>query len=193
MGKCIVVSRHPSEAYPELGMLAKQLHEIRIGKNAQRDACEAACRVLVAPFFQVTLKAQEISGQNNAQDLSLAIVKIFIEKVINQEPDISRQISLWNRRGSKVVQGHLLIIPIEESLLYVEPLYLEAEKNSLPTLARVIVVYKNQIIMATSLDKALDSIFTNQEQANKEDLPIIRSLDNTIIPGLEADTITTEQ
>ncbi|WP_052055650.1 UPF0182 family protein [Myxosarcina sp. GI1] len=83
-----------------------------------------------------------------------------IEALINQDPVISQQISLWNREGSRVVQGNLLIIPIEQSLLYVEPLYLEAERNSLPILARVIVVYESQIVMAETLDSALDAIFT---------------------------------
>ncbi len=82
-----------------------------------------------------------------------------IEALINQDPTISQQISLWNRAGSKAIQGNLLVIPIEQSLLYVEPLYLEAEKNSLPTLARVIVVYENQIVMAETLEQALQKIF----------------------------------
>lgn len=84
-----------------------------------------------------------------------------IEALINQDPVISQQISLWNRQGSRVVQGNLLVIPFfaEQSLLYVEPLYLEAEQNSLPTLVRVIVIYENQIVMAQNLDKALQSIF----------------------------------
>jgi hypothetical protein len=85
-----------------------------------------------------------------------------IEALINQNPTISQQISLWNRAGSKAIQGNLLIIPIEQSLLYVEPLYLEAEKNSLPTLARVIVVYKNQIVMAENLPEALQRIFASR-------------------------------
>jgi len=82
-----------------------------------------------------------------------------IEALINQDPVISERISLWNRRGSSVIQGNLLVIPIEESLLYVEPLYLEAEKNSLPTLARVVVVFGNHIAMAETLDEALNAIF----------------------------------
>jgi hypothetical protein len=85
-----------------------------------------------------------------------------IEALINQNPTISQQISLWNRAGSKAIQGNLLIIPIEQSLLYVEPLYLEAEKNSLPTLARVIVVYENQIVMAENLPEALQRIFASR-------------------------------
>ena len=82
-----------------------------------------------------------------------------IEARINQDPVISQQISLWNREGSRAVQGNLLVIPIERSLLYVEPLYLEAEQNSLPTLVRVIVAYENRIAMAPTLDEALRAIF----------------------------------
>lgn len=82
-----------------------------------------------------------------------------IEARINQDPVISQQISLWNRQGSRAVQGNLLVIPIERSLLYVEPLYLEAEQNSLPTLVRVIVAYENRIVMAETLQQALDAIF----------------------------------
>jgi hypothetical protein len=82
-----------------------------------------------------------------------------IEARINQDPLISQQISLWNREGSRVVQGNLLVIPMEQSLLYVEPLYLEAEQNSLPTLVRVIVAYEEKIAMASSLDAALNQIF----------------------------------
>ncbi len=86
-----------------------------------------------------------------------------IEALINQDPVISQQISLWNREGSRAVQGNLLVIPIQESLLYVEPLYIEAEENSLPILARVILVYENKIVMAETLQKAIDAIFTTPE------------------------------
>jgi uncharacterized protein len=79
-----------------------------------------------------------------------------VEARINQDPVISQRISLWNRQGSRAVQGNLLVIPLEQSLLYVEPLYLEAERNSLPTLVRVVVVYENRIVMAQNLKKALD-------------------------------------
>ncbi|MDJ0746876.1 MAG: UPF0182 family protein [Xenococcaceae cyanobacterium MO_167.B27] len=90
-----------------------------------------------------------------------------IEALINQDPVISQQISLWNREGSRAIQGNLLIIPIEQSLLYVEPFYIEAERNSLPTLARVIVVYENQIVMAETLQEAIDAIFNLQEDTNR--------------------------
>jgi uncharacterized protein len=82
-----------------------------------------------------------------------------IEARINQDPVISQQISLWNRQGSSAIQGNLLIIPIEQSLLYVEPIYLEATQNSLPTLVRVVVAYENRIVMAQTLEQALQAIF----------------------------------
>jgi uncharacterized protein len=82
-----------------------------------------------------------------------------IEARINQDPVISQRISLWNRQGSRAVQGNLLVIPIERSLLYVEPLYLEAEQNQLPTLVQVIVAYRDRIVMADTLEKALEAIF----------------------------------
>lgn len=82
-----------------------------------------------------------------------------IEARINQDPVISQQISLWNRQGSRAIQGNLLVIPIEQSLLYVEPIYLEATQNSLPTLVRVVVAYENRIVMAPTLEKALQAIF----------------------------------
>lgn len=106
-----------------------------------------------------------------------------IDALINQDPEISRQISLWNRQGSKAIQGNLLVIPIEKSLLYVEPLYLEAEQNSLPTLVRVIVAYENQIVMADSLDKALNAIFNSSNSTpSNVPTPVIRNLDEIGLP-----------
>jgi hypothetical protein len=97
-----------------------------------------------------------------------------IEALINQDPVISQQISLWNRQGSRALQGNLLIIPIENALLYVEPLYLEAEANSVPILARVIVIYENKIVMAETLEQALAGIF-QPEGRNSE--TIVRPVD----------------
>ncbi len=102
-----------------------------------------------------------------------------IESLINQDPVISGQISLWSRQGSQAIQGNLLVIPIERSLLYVEPLYLEAEKNSLPTLVRVIVVYNNRILMAPTLTQALQELFAPQKQSTPT---IIRPVEPRTIP-----------
>lgn len=97
-----------------------------------------------------------------------------IEARINQDPVISQRISLWNRQGSRAVQGNLLVIPIEQSLLYVEPLYLEATQNQLPTLVRVIVAYGNRIAMSDTLENSLNAIF----QAKPAAAPIVRPLDD---------------
>lgn len=78
---------------------------------------------------------------------------------INQDTEISRQISLWDQRGSQVMQGNLLVIPIENSLIYVQPLYLRAESGKIPELKRVIVAYENRIAMEETLDAALSRIF----------------------------------
>ncbi len=88
-----------------------------------------------------------------------------IEARINQDPAISSQISLWNRQGSRVLQGNLLIVPIEQSLLYIEPLYLEASQNQIPTLVRVIVAYENRIVMAETLPEALNAIFRDRSRS----------------------------
>lgn len=106
-----------------------------------------------------------------------------IEALINQDPVISQLISLWDTQGSKAIQGNLLVIPIEQSLLYVEPLYLEAEENGLPTLVRVIVAYDNKIAIAETLQQAFEKLFpaTRGEQPpplDKTETPaIIRTLD----------------
>ena len=78
---------------------------------------------------------------------------------MNQDQDISPQITLWNQQGSEVIQGTLLVIPIEEALLYIRPLYLRASGGRIPELKQVVVAYQNQIVMAETLDRALDQIF----------------------------------
>ena len=78
---------------------------------------------------------------------------------INQDEAISPQITLWNQQGSEVLQGTLLVIPIEESLIYIRPLYLRSAGGRIPELKRVIVAYQNQIVMDETLDRALDRLF----------------------------------
>jgi uncharacterized membrane protein (UPF0182 family) len=78
---------------------------------------------------------------------------------INQDTEISRQVSLWDQRGSRVIRGDLLVIPIEESLLYVQPLYLQAEGGRIPELKRVVVAYQNRVVMRETLDEGLAQLF----------------------------------
>ncbi len=78
---------------------------------------------------------------------------------INQDTEISRQLTLWDQRGSAVVRGELLVIPIEESLIYVQPIYLRAEGGNIPELKRVVVAHENRVVMAETLDEGLDALF----------------------------------
>jgi uncharacterized membrane protein (UPF0182 family) len=78
---------------------------------------------------------------------------------IQQDPLVSQQITLWDRAGSNVIAGNMLVIPIEESLLYVHPLYLEAASGALPELKRVVVVAGDVVRMGETLDLALKAVF----------------------------------
>ena len=82
-----------------------------------------------------------------------------IDARINQDSFISQQLSLWNQRGSEVIRGSLLVIPIEKSLLYVQPLFLAADKAALPELKRVIVAFGDQVVMEENLELALQRLF----------------------------------
>lgn len=78
---------------------------------------------------------------------------------INQETTISQQISLWDQKGSSVIRGELLVIPIEESLIYVQPLYLRAEGGTIPELKRVVVAHENRVAMGETLEDGLAALF----------------------------------
>jgi uncharacterized protein len=78
---------------------------------------------------------------------------------IAQDEVIAPQITLWNQQGSEVIQGALLVIPVEESLVYIRPLYLRAAGGRIPELARVVVAYRNTIVMDETLDAALARLF----------------------------------
>ena len=83
-----------------------------------------------------------------------------IESRIDQDPMISQQLTLWGQGGSSVIRGTLLVIPVLNSVLYVEPLYLAAEAGGgLPQLKRVLVAYSDQVVMELTLDAALSKIF----------------------------------
>jgi uncharacterized membrane protein (UPF0182 family) len=78
---------------------------------------------------------------------------------IEQEAQISQQLALWRQGGSDVLRGNLLIIPIEQSLLYVQPLYLKAAQGEIPELKRVIAAYGDRIVMETNLERSLATLF----------------------------------
>jgi uncharacterized membrane protein (UPF0182 family) len=78
---------------------------------------------------------------------------------IDQDDEISGQFTLWRGQGSEVVLGDMLVVPIEDSILYVMPIYLEAESGGLPEFRRVVVVYGDRIEWDESLDSALEAVF----------------------------------
>jgi hypothetical protein len=87
-----------------------------------------------------------------------------VDARINQDSYISQQLTLWDQRGSQVIRGSLLVIPIERSLLYVQPLYLAAsDKVGLPELRRVIVAYENEVVMEENLELALQRLFGSKK------------------------------
>jgi len=85
----------------------------------------------------------------------LAFGPMQVESRINQDPGISQQLTLWNQEGSRVIRGNLLVIPMENALLYVEPLFLQAERSQLPELKRVIVASGPRIVMEESFEAAM--------------------------------------
>jgi hypothetical protein len=110
-----------------------------------------------------------------------------IENRINQNTEIARQVSLWDQRGSRVIRGDLLVIPIEESLVYVQPLYLQAEGGRIPELKRVIVAYQNRVVMQETLEAGLNELFGGSTGPRREPAPAVAAGAATARPAL-ADT-----
>jgi uncharacterized membrane protein (UPF0182 family) len=96
-----------------------------------------------------------------------------VEARISNDSEISQNLNLWDQQGSSVIRSNLLVIPIQNSILYIEPIYLTTNnENSLPEVVRIVVAYKDQIVMAKTLDEALSQLFgTNFESAGPGDTP----------------------
>src|SRR5512146_232646 len=105
---------------------------------------------------------------------------------INQETSISQQLTLWDQKGSQVIRGELLVIPIRGSLIYVQPLYLRAEGGTIPELKRVVVVLENRVAMAETLEEGLGLLFG----AGAAPRPTVAAADTTAVargaPGAAA-------
>ncbi|MBN1956460.1 MAG: UPF0182 family protein, partial [Anaerolineae bacterium] len=80
------------------------------------------------------------------------------EARMNQTPEIAQQLTLWDQRGSNVIRGNLLVIPIDHNLLYVAPIYLQAETGKIPELKRVIVAYSERVAMTETLEEGLRAV-----------------------------------
>ncbi|MGP3777713.1 UPF0182 family membrane protein [Halanaerobium saccharolyticum] len=115
-----------------------------------------------------------------------------IESRIDQESEISQLLTLWSQRGSNVIRGNLLVIPVNNSVLYVEPIFLQSEGGGIPELRRVIVSYKNQIIMRENLEDALRAMLEEGEglavpEEDVEELQEETGLDVEETAGVEDD------
>ncbi len=120
-----------------------------------------------------------------------------IKNRIDQNTEISEQFTLWGQAGSRVIRGNLLVLPINNALLYVEPVYLEAEGGGLPELARVIVVFGETVVMEDSLEKGLIRIFGEMAAHTPDrgtdqppsELPVIDQPAADSLPDIEDTTL----
>ena len=106
---------------------------------------------------------------------------------INQDTDISRQLTLWDQKGSEVIRGELLVIPIEESLIYVQPIYLRAEGGNIPELKRVVVAHENRVVMGETLEEGLNALFGSgaaaQTRTNVQDSLSTLGIEPSVVGG----------
>jgi uncharacterized membrane protein (UPF0182 family) len=114
-----------------------------------------------------------------------------VESQIDQDPVISGQLSLWGQGGSKVLRGNLLVYPIGGSLLYVEPLYIEAEQTKYPQLKKVFVYYKDKVVMEDTLEEALTKLF-GVETAGKDTAASQNITSSAVTAGTAGNTGTIE-
>src|SRR5437763_1809567 len=91
-----------------------------------------------------------------------------IEARIDQNAQLSSQFTLWNQQGSHVLRGHLLVIPIGKSLLYVEPIYLKAERSPMPELRLVVLATQDRLAYGNNFDEALNNLFGEAAKPSTE-------------------------
>ncbi|MFT5171311.1 MAG: uncharacterized membrane protein (UPF0182 family), partial [Candidatus Marinamargulisbacteria bacterium] len=93
-----------------------------------------------------------------------------IESRIDQDTEISQKLTLWGQVGSRVIRGNLMVVPIEDSLIYVEPIYLQATQSKLPELKRTIFAYDDKIVMGKDLDDAISKLFDEKRDEKRSEL-----------------------
>jgi uncharacterized membrane protein (UPF0182 family) len=117
---------------------------------------------------------------------SLAFGPQQIVNRINQNTEVSQQLTLWDQRGSQVIRGDLLVIPIEEALMYVQPIYLRAEGGRIPELKRVVVAYQNRVVMRETLEEGLAEMFGGEVAGRESGVgraPATAAADSATISG----------
>ena len=109
-----------------------------------------------------------------------------IDARINQNAQLSAQFTLWNQQGSHVLPGHLLVIPIGRSLLYVEPLYLKAERSPMPELRLVVLATQDRLAYGATFDEALNNLFGEAAKAPAETKPETSQPKGQSLPPISA-------
>ena len=94
-----------------------------------------------------------------------------IESRIDQNTEISKDLTLWGQVGSRVIRGNLMVIPYKNSILYVEPIYLQATQSKLPELKRVIVAFGDKVTMASSIYEGIDVLTQGGYRLRQESIP----------------------
>jgi uncharacterized membrane protein (UPF0182 family) len=114
-----------------------------------------------------------------------------IEALIDQDEDISKDLTLWSTGGSKVIRGNLLVIPIKDSILYIEPLYISADSaSSIPELKKILVLYENRVAMENSLEEALLKVIGVNITSTAAPIPAGIGTEDMILTELLEDTIS---
>ena len=105
-----------------------------------------------------------------------------VESRINQDSNIAQQLTLWDQKGSRTFKGNLMVIPINQSILYVEPLYLQAEQSQIPELRRVIMVYGDRVVMEETLEQGLAKLFApgKEPKTSAQEIDKTPETDSTI-------------
>jgi uncharacterized membrane protein (UPF0182 family) len=112
---------------------------------------------------------------------------------INQDTEVSRQITLWDQRGSEVLRGELLVLPIEGALIYVQPLYLRAQGGRIPELKRVVVAHEGRVAMAETLDAALSALIGGATSATTTRLAAADSANAPVAAATTGNATATTQ
>ena len=115
-----------------------------------------------------------------------------ISAMIDQSTTISEQLTLWDQKGSGVIRGKLVVIPVENSFLYVVPLYLRAESANFPQLKRVIVSAGDKVVMQPTLDEALSALFAAPQAPPLSGAPQVNGTSKPVTDTAQAEQLQLE-
>lgn len=154
-----------------------------------------------APLSKNNLASLLVARQDGADYGKLVVIDfpkdklVFgpsqVEARITNDPAVSSQLTLWDQAGSEVIRGNLLVVPINQSVMYFEPLYLQAQQSPIPELTRVIVSYGDRVAMEPTLGDALTKIFGEPIETGSTTTTVPGGTTTTTTPGGVTTTTTT--